>query len=511
LQKIDGIDELATLPSHFVVHGFGSDFDESHGRFMDTAAVIKNLDLIISADTALVHIAGALGKPIWVLLPYTAEWRWLQERIDSPWYPTTMRLFRQQEPGKWESVIAAVANELKQLVMTNKRDYISLFKQAADFIKTYDYLSAIACYKKILVTHPTQINTLKNLAHILRYQGIMDEATYYYNQALQYTDDADLHYGLAESQLALGNFSEGWHNFEWRYKRSNDARSFDHNMWNGNTDLHNKTLLVRAEYGQGDTIQFIRYLPFLKARGATIIVEAQQSLISLLSLCPYIDHVVPICSNGIPPVAYDLQIPLMSLSERCKTEDETDIPCIIPYLFAQEELIHYWKEQIKNDHNFKIGICWDSSPYYETFKSPLSRKSVPLELFAQLAHVSSISLYSLQKMNGVEQIQNLSHKTIIHTFQDFDNTHGRFMDTAALITQLDLIITVDTSIAHLAGALGKPVWVLLPYVADWRWMINRTDSPWYPTMKLFRQQYPGLWQPVMDHIVQTLRTLVSTD
>lgn len=384
----------------------------------------------------------------------------------------------------------------------------SLFQQAVEDTKDYRFEQAMSCYKQILQHYPTSLSTLKNSAHVSRYQGNMRQAATYYKRALQHSDDSDLHYGLAEAQLALGNFKEGWHEFEWRYKRGEDTRAFTQKLWDGSS-LHNKTILIRAEYGQGDLLQFIRYLPLLKKQGATIILEAHHSLLDLVSLCPYIDRVIPVCPHGTPNLFFDVQIPIMSLPERFRTNSEHDIPCTIPYLFAKQELVEFWREKIKDDNHFKIGICWDPSPYYEQFKSPLSRKSVPLTAFTPLAALSSISLYSLQKMNGLDQLHELPHHVHIKTFENFDTSHGRFMDTAALIKNLDLVITVDTSIAHLAGALGKPVWVLLPFVADWRWMINRTDSPWYPTMRLFRQDEPGNWQTVIDHIYHELLIIVS--
>ena len=199
----------------------------------------------------------------------------------------------------------------------------------------------------------------------------------------------------------------------------------------------------------------------------------------------------------------------MSLPFFYKTTRET-VPAEIPYLEADPNLVSHWHNTLNNDHNFKVGIVWEGSPYYESFKTSLSKKSIPLELFAPLAALPGVSLYSLQQMNGTDQLKNLPSGMLIHTFgDDFDSTNGRFMDTAAVIKNMDLILCVDTSVAHLAGALGAPVWMLVPLVADWRWMEQQSDSPWYPTMRIFRQTACGDWTTVMDTVINELSTLIK--
>lgn len=383
-------------------------------------------------------------------------------------------------------------------------DITKQFELGNRSFQKHDYDNACTHYRSILRTNNNLINVHYNLAMTLRSMGRMEEAIHHYRKTLTARPmDASAHYGLAEALLSTGNFQEGWREFEWRYQRDGDSRRFGDHLWH-NQDLTGKTILVRSEYGQGDTIQFVRYLPMLKDLGARVVLEAQPSLVRLLLPSAYIDEIVTVQENFDNLPDFDYQVPIMSLPNRFNTTIDS-VPAEVPYLAADQELIDLWRDHLSHDTNFKIGICWDTSPYYEQFKSPLSQKSILLENFIPLAHLHGVSLYSLQKMNGLDQLEMLPNEVTIHTFGDeFDARNGRFMDTAAVIENLDLIITVDTSIAHLAGALGKPVWVVLPCVADWRWMQNRNTTPWYPTMRLFRQEYPGEWQPVMDNIVNAL-------
>jgi len=379
------------------------------------------------------------------------------------------------------------------------------FELATLYAEQHKYEQAEQLYKQVLTLDPNCIDGLRNLAHLLRYQGKMSEAISYYKKALiKQPNESHLHYGLSECYLMQGNYQDGFKEFEWRWKRGVDTRNFTNKLWQGES-LHGKTIIVRAEYGQGDTIQFIRFAKQLKEMGAYIIVETQHTLMNLLSFCPYVDEIIPVQEENPQLPAHDYQIPIMSLPDHLGITLE-NIPTD-PWLHADPRLVYYWREKLKDDHNFKIGICWEGSPYYEQFKPIFSRKAMKLEHFIPLAQLPQVSLYSLQKMNGLEQLHNTAIS--ITTYNDFDHTHGRFMDTTALIMNLDLVITVDTSVAHIAGALGKPVWVLLPFVADWRWLQEQNDSPWYPSMKLFRQPVPGDWQSVIQQIVLCLPSLLT--
>lgn len=383
------------------------------------------------------------------------------------------------------------------------------FNLALWYTQKEQYAHAETWYKKILAITPDQKDATYNLACILRYAGNFQESRRYYQTFLEKTPDhAHARYGYAECCLALGDYEHGWQAFEARWKRDKDTRRFAEKLWDGSS-LHNKTIVLRAEYGLGDTIQFLRYAPLLKEQGATVILEAQHSLIPLLSLCPYIDQIIPVHGHDSVLPAHDFQVPIMSLPYYFKTTLAT-IPTNIPYLKAPPFLIPLWAQKLKDARMFKIGVCWEGSPYYEQFKSSLSKKSIPLAAFAPIATIANVQLYSLQKMNGTEQLQALPAGMHVYDFgPNFDHDNGRFMDTASVIQHLDLIICTDTSVAHLAGALGKPVWVLLPKVADWRWMIDRSDCPWYPSMRLFRQPEKGRWDLLLNHVAQELKDMLE--
>jgi hypothetical protein len=234
--------------------------------------------------------------------------------------------------------------------------------------------------------------------------------------------------------------------------------------------------------------------------GAYVIGYIQKPLIPLLSLCPYIDEIV---SNKEPVPACDAHATLMSLPA-IFNDNESSFPCTIPYLCTSDQLIAEWKTILNNNTNFKVGICWQADIQNDLSRLPIARRGCPLKNFELLQRIENISFYSLQKYDGVEELSTISNSFVIHHFSDLDEKSGPFLETAALMKNLDLIITVDTATAHLAGGLGCTVWLLLPYTTDWRWIYNRTDSPWYPTMRIFRQQNPHDWQSVIEQVIRAL-------
>jgi len=305
--------------------------------------------------------------------------------------------------------------------------------------------------------------------------------------------------------LALGNFAQGWPAYEYRWVNPPSYNQQLKHYLARNDTLAGKTVLLKTEYGLGDTLQFIRYAQKLKNKGATIIVESQKPLVQLLSLCPYIDTVIP---AGGPLPNCNFTALLMSLPLIFDTTLET-VPAHTPYLYADQQLTTYWQQQLSQDNKLKIGICWQADPHKNSndtvAQKDAKKKSIPLNLLAQLSTLENVSLYSLQKINGLEQLAQLPDIYTVHDFgSTIDEQHGPFMDIVAIIKNLDLVITIDTAIAHLAGGLGVPVWVVLPHTADWRWLLQRNNSPWYPTMQLFRQQSPDNWQDV----ITTIRALL---
>lgn len=332
--------------------------------------------------------------------------------------------------------------------------------------------------------------------------GLLTDAKKYYQSAQQLAPThSRANRALSHIYLAEGDFTHGWPCYEYRWKQPPSYnREFHEYLQSGGT-LHNKIVLLKGEYGLGDTLQFIRYAKLCKDRGAQVILESQPALIPLLSHCPYIDELIP-QENSLPG-AHQIAL-LMSMPLIFDTTLST-IPHEIPYLYADDKLVHYWHTKINPD-TFNIGICWHADAHVDCtikeIKEDAQRKSIPLSFLEELATIPNVTLYSLQKIYGLEQLSPTS--SVIY-FEKLDTDHGPFMDTAALMKNLDLVITIDTSIAHLAGGLGVPVWVLLPYQADWRWLLDRTNSPWYPSMQLFRQTGPRNWQDLIQTVKHHLK------
>jgi len=370
---------------------------------------------------------------------------------------------------------------------------------------------ALTLYKKISEINPNVIEARYNTAYTLKKLGHFKEAIAIYEELLKIKSDyPSARFGLSLAYLATGDFERGWPLYESRWAAYNETpKKFSEPTWEGQ-DLTGKTILLYAEQGYGDTFEFARYALEIKQKyGAKIILEVQKPLTKVLSLCPYLDHVIP-SGNTLP--MFDYQIPLMSLPLIFKTTVNT-VPVQIPYLYADEQLIAEWKEKLASDKNFKIGICWQGNPNYRTqfLRAAVAHKSMRAEMFAPLAKIPGVTLYSLQKMSGEDQLKDLNGKVMIHEFgADFDNAHGRFMDTAAVIKNLNLVVTIDTSICHFAAALGAPVWNLLPCPADWRWMVECDDTPWYPNMRLFRQPKSGDWDSVIERVTQEIKKLLAS-
>jgi len=346
---------------------------------------------------------------------------------------------------------------------------------------------------------PNNHGTWHNIGHVYRLLGQPIKSIKAYEKALSIDPENEYtNFGLSKAYLAAGKFKKGWKKFEYRYK---DIKKFKQKKIDPK-NLNGKTVVILSEWGLGDTMQFIRYAKLIKSNGATVICESPKPLIPLFSQCKYIDRVVPRGCQQLPP--HDIKIPILSLPLIFNTTVET-IPAPIPYLYAKPELIKFWKNKIKNDKNFKVGICWQSKPGIFLEEQPRTKRSICLEKFAPLSKIDGVSFYSLQQVNGLNQLHNLPQEfEVIHFDGNFDKSNGRFMDTAAIIKNLDLIISVDTSIVHLAGALGKEVWILIPHTAEWRWMFKRNDSPWYPKSRLFRQSKPGDWKSVIENIKNNL-------
>jgi hypothetical protein len=303
--------------------------------------------------------------------------------------------------------------------------------------------------------------------------------------------------------LLLGRFKEGWQDYEWRWEaRDFPSKRPDLNVpnWQGE-NLLGRHLLVYSEQGLGDIIQFARYLPLSLQRGCKITFLTSEKLARLFRHSIPSLHVVDTLQNlqGV-----DAQVALISLPYFFKT-DLSSVPNRVPYLNAEAKLETAWRARI-GTNGFKIGIAWQGNPVGAIDAG----RSVPLKEFVRLSKIPEVRLISLQKHVGLDQLADLPEGAKIETLgDDFDSGPDAFIDTAAVMNSLDLIITCDTSIAHLAGALGRPTWLALKHVPDWRWMLDREDSPWYPTLRLLRQPQRDDWGSVFSKIEKSLRELLA--
>jgi hypothetical protein len=361
---------------------------------------------------------------------------------------------------------------------------------------------AAECYRRALTLNPTYATAFYNLAHTLREQKRLSEAADCCHSALQLLPgNIESHVALGAIHLLGGDFEHGWPEYEWRLKA--DAAyefalsQFKQPQWKGEP-LTGKTILLHSEQGLGDTIQFVRYAPLFSATGANVLVGCKRPLIKLLESCPGINCLL---SDGDPLPPYDFYSPLVSVPNVLRTTLDT-IPANVPYVFADPVLVAQWREKLASEKGYRIGINWRGQGGQGSFR----QRDIPLQHFLALTSLPSVQLIPLQKdLSPADSDLLAESPRITSPDADFDTAHGAFMDTAAITMNVDLVITCDTAIAHLAGALGVPVWVALPFVPDWRWLLDRADSPWYPTMRLFRQKSPGDWTGVFQEIRAALQ------
>ncbi len=690
--------------------------------FADTASAISQLDLVISVDTAVAHLAGALGKPVWVLLSFAPDWRWLLDREDNPWYPTA-RLFRQSQPESWQELFEEVQAALSLFAIANtasysedsahdRLDFVSLamtanntpdldsvalkmtgatvvkeskqifamaseglaegsaakqsqgietsiaigtagedlavledlLRQAEQLMETGDKEEALALYEQIislepncvqarinfgflkqengeleaaiphyrealaiapnipqtaynlakifeeqgqveeaiahyeqalvaqpdfvpalinlavarqekgelvraielyrraLEIHPHSWEAYNNLATVLQEQGNLEDALEYYHKALELLPDfveainnlgrtflekgavedaiscyrraihlspnhASAHLNLSLALLLVGDLENGLAEYEWRWQikefhtghscfltgpdNTVSAREY-RPLWDG-SDLVGKTILLHAEQGLGDSLQFIRYAAIVKNKGGRVIVGCYPQLHRLFATVDGIDLLIV---KGEPLPEFDVQAPMLSLPYIIGTKLET-IPANTAYLSPPAGA----EFTLLPDRTLKVGIVWAGNPKHRKNK----QRSCSLSQFLPLLEVSGVSFYSLQKEVSEADRALLNQTSIV----DLSPYFGDFADTAAAIAKLDLVISVDTAVAHLAGALGKPVWILLAFSPDWRWLLEREDSPWYPTARLFRQHQRGDWEDVFARVAEALGAVAA--
>jgi Flp pilus assembly protein TadD len=349
---------------------------------------------------------------------------------------------------------------------------------------------AIAAFRQAIALRPNHAQTHYNLAAALKDLGELDGAAAASRRAIELKADfAMAHLNYAFVLLMRGEYEEGWKEFEWRMRvpQVRQARDLPQPRWTGQNPA-GKTILIFTEGGFGDSLQFIRYAPLVAARGATVLLECQAELAPLLKRVRGISAVFV---RDQPLPAFDWQTPLQSLPLTFGTTVET-IPADVPYLSAPPERIERWAKRLAGDSSLKVGLAWAGS-------TVRGSRSCPLATLAPLAAIEGVAFYGLQKRPAADQPvpQGLRLTRLGHEL-------GDFADTAAVVSNLDLVISVDTSVAHLAGGMGKPVWTLIPFVCDFPWLRDRLHSPWYPTMRFFRQSSRGDWNGVITRVAEAL-------
>jgi len=366
---------------------------------------------------------------------------------------------------------------------------------------------ALASYRKILDIMPNCVSVLYNVAYLLKMADDLDKAIPIYLKTIELDPSKeDTYFGLAMAYLVKGDFDNGWRVHE-RFLNRTGRNANTLRQYLQHNDLAGKTILLRPEGGLGDTIQFLRYAKKLKQHGARIIAIVQRELYPLVQHCEYIDQLMTV--GSVVPCAYDDTTTFMSMAAIWYPYHK-EIVQEIPYITPDQDRSAYWKEYLCQDTNFKIGICWGASIHNDKSRAPIARRGIPLSQLYPLHDIPGVSLYSLQRFDGEDELLDVPEDISIKTFgPDFDRTHGAFVDSAAIIQHLDLVISVDTATAHLTGALGKPVFLMLPYSTDWRWIAHRTTSPWYPSMHIFKQARPFDWNTVVQDICLVVSELAQ--
>ncbi len=575
-------------------------------NFADTAMVLKELDLLISVDTSICHLAGALGLPVWTLIPWTPDFRWGLKKNTTTYYPT-MRIFRQPDFQDWESVIQDVIKtiieeyiipqsksgrklqegkkevkegkiqldsnqemveknliakniELEDLVRQNPSDpilqarlgilqqqnlnyeqaekhYLIAQRLKPDFpevfhnlavlykdtkrldeglvyiekaLKYYpenvDYLNtqgslylltnlfkkAEDCFLKAIELAPEKSSTYTNISTLYLACHKLSKAEEAIEKACEINPDGnEENWNRAIIHLSAGEYSKGFKEYEYRWQKDEFQkikRRFQKPEWDGSTQK-DKTIFVWPEQGYGDTIQFVRYIPLLKQKFKRVIVEVQPGLHSLVDTMEGPDQVV---SSQPAEKEFDYHIPLMSIPQYF-TQTLADVPRNTPYFYPRRKDTYFDfapYSQLK-----KIGIVWSGSPTHDNDHN----RSCSFNDYSTLFQLPGTAFFSLQVGPGRNQF--LQSKSPVIDLAPFINT---FEDTAVLIQSLDLIISIDSAVVHLAGALRKKSWLLLPYRSDWRWLFNRKTTPWYPGVKLFRQTSDCSWETVFSKLYSTL-------
>jgi len=425
----------------------------------------------------------------------------------------------------------AEARECYERAIALQPDHADANNALAVLLGPTDPALALACFRRAIAARPAYADGHNNMGILLHALGRHEEAVASFRQALAIKPDhADVHNNLgltlrdlnrheeslrcfelaraiepghvdahvneALVRLALGDYAAGWKDYVWRLHTANFSKGKKRPaqpLWLHQWDISGKTILLHGEQGLGDTIQFARFVPAVAGLGAKVILAVQRPLTALMA---DLRGVSVIRGQGDPVPPFDAFCPLPSLPLAFKTTLET-IPADVPYLSVPADRVAKWRAVLEGLARPRIGLMWTRGA-----ASPQDRRSLPLRLLLPLLELRDVQFVALQKELPDGEAA-LFQSTGMPSF--LGERLADLADTAAIIAMLDLVITIDTSIAHVAGALGKPMWVMLPFSADWRWLRDRGDSPWYPTARLFRQPAPGDWQGVVRQVAEALR------
>jgi tetratricopeptide (TPR) repeat protein len=398
-----------------------------------------------------------------------------------------------------------------------KPDYAEAYSNRGNALQEMGRLEeSLESYDKAIQIAPRLVDAYSNRGLVLEKLKHLSAAIASFDAAIQLDPNlADVRFNKSLTLLLSGNFEKGWQEYEWRWKKhsliiSKQDRFFSKPAWLGDQPLNDKKIYLYSEQGMGDTIQFCRYAPIISNLGAEVILEVQPPLVQLLKQMPGVSDVVRF-GDAVPPMI-DFHCPLMSLPLALKTTLDT-IPKNTPYLKADSTKFFYWQKKLSNVNGFRVGLVWNGGFRPDQIKlwGINDRRNIPVSKLSKALSDLNVNFYSLQKGDPAEsEIKLLEHELWPNeNFFNYSNELHDFSDTAALIANLDLIISVDTSTAHLAAAMGKPVWLMNRYDSCWRWFLDRDDSPWYPSLKIYRQSRMNDWDDILERVKTDLEKLNS--
>ena len=381
-----------------------------------------------------------------------------------------------------------------------KPDYAEAYSNKGNTLKLLEkYDDAVKAYSKAIQLKPNYAEAYNNRGVIYKELSQMNLALKDLKKAISLKPDyPEANSTMGVTLLLTGNFSKGWEQYEWRWKDLSDPsviRSFKQPLWDGKKSLKDKSILLYSEQGLGDTIQFSRYILLIKALGAKVILETHKELLNIVGS---IDSNITVILMGQTLPHFDFQCPLLSLPLKFGTGLK-NIPSPNRYICADKRIVPKWKKKIGSQKKPLVGLAWEGNPLH---KNDYNRSILLAELIPHLP--KKYEYIGLQKDIRESNLKTLKRSSMIDNLIDKNVSMD---DTAAIIENLDIVISVDTSVAHLSASMGKPTWILLPFVPDWRWLLNRNDSPWYKSVKLFRQEKRGNWELVFKDLNKKLNVL----